>query len=143
MNDIILDSKELENVFRIFGEDIIEGIEHKRRKEPLKENEIKYTSELLEHIEETRARRRATRIMISRLHIAYETLSNEKQWLLKLRILDRETWDYIRKYKIKKAEGTLRDWIKKALDEMLDKYNELLEDDINENLFDDMYFLDI
>lgn len=142
MNDIILDSKELENVFRIFGEDIIEGIEHKRRKEPLKENEIKYTSELLEHIEETRARRRATRIMISRLHIAYKILSEEKQILIKLRLIDCNNWRYTSK-KMGYSERTLRDWENNALNEILNKYNELLEIDIDGSLFDDRYFLDV
>ena len=57
MNDIILNLGELKNILRIFGKDIIEGIEHKRRKEPLKDNLNCSNSELLEHIEETREKK--------------------------------------------------------------------------------------
>lgn len=142
MNDIILNLGELKNILRIFGKDIIEGIEHKRRKEPLKDNLNCSNSELLEHIEETREKRRNTRIMISRLHIAYKTLSEEKQILLKLRLIDCNNWNYTSK-KIGYSERTLRDWENNALNEILNKYNELLEIEIDENLFDDMYFLDI
>ena len=142
MNNIILDNKELGNVLQVFGKDIIEGIEHKRRKEPLKENEIKYNSELLEHIEETKSKRTATRIMISRLHIAYKTLSEEKQILLKLRLVDCKNWNYTSK-KMGYCIRTLRDWENNALHEILNKYNELLEIDIDESLFDDRYFLDV
>lgn len=97
MNDIILNRIELKNILRFFGKDIIEGIEHKRRKEPLKDNLNCSNSELLEHIEETREKRRNTRIMISRLHIAYKTLSEEKQILLKLRLIDCNNWNYTSK----------------------------------------------
>ncbi|MFU2418332.1 hypothetical protein [Peptacetobacter sp. AB800] len=142
MNDIILNRIELKNILRFFGKDIIEGIEHKRRKEPLKDNLNCSNSELLEHIEETREKRRNTRIMISRLHIAYKTLSEEKQILLKLRLIDCNNWNYTSK-KIGYSERTLRDWENNALNEILNKYNELLEIEIDENLFDDMYFLDI
>ena len=142
MNDIILNRIELKNILRFFGKDIIEGIEHKRRKEPLKDNLNCSNSELLEHIEETREKRRNTRIMSSRLHIAYKTLSEEKQILLKLRLIDCNNWNYTSK-KIGYSERTLRDWENNALNEILNKYNELLEIEIDENLFDDMYFLDI
>lgn len=142
MNDIILNLGELKNILRIFGKDIIEGIEHKRRKEPLKDNLNCSNSELLEHIEETREKRCNTRIMISRLHIAYKILSEEKQILLKLRLIDCNNWNYTSK-KIGYSERTLRDWENNALNEILNKYNELLEIEIDENLFDDMYFLDI
>ena len=142
MNDIILNRIELKNILRFFGKDIIEGIEHKRRKEPLKDNLNCSNSELLEHIEETREKRRNTRIMISRLHIAYKILSEEKQILLKLRLIDCNNWNYTSK-KIGYSERTLRDWENNALNEILNKYNELLEIEIDENLFDDMYFLDI
>lgn len=142
MNDIILNRIELKNILRFFGKDIIEGIEHKRRKEPLKDNLNCSNSELLEHIEEMREKRRNTRIMISRLHIAYKTLSEEKQILLKLRLIDCNNWNYTSK-KIGYSERTLRDWENNALNEILNKYNELLEIEIDENLFDDMYFLDI
>ena len=142
MNDIILDLEELKNIMRYFGKDIIEGIEHKRRKEPLKDNLNCSNSELLEHIEETREKRRNTRIMISRLHIAYKTLSEEKQILLKLRLIDCNNWNYTSK-KIGYSERTLRDWENNALNEILNKYNELLEIDIDESLFDDIYFLDV
>lgn len=142
MNDIILDCKELKNILCCFGKDIIDGIERKRRKEPLKENEIKYTSELLEHIENTREKRRNTRIMLSRLHIAYKTLSDEKQTLLKLRLINCNDWNYTSK-KMGYCIRTLRYWENNALNEMLNKYNELLEIDIDESLFDDIYFLDI
>lgn len=142
MNDIILNLGELKNILRIFGKDIIEGIEHKRRKEPLKDNLNCSNSELLEHIEETREKRRNTRIMISRLHIAYKILSEEKQILIKLRLIDCNNWNYTSK-KIGYSERTLRDWENNALNEILNKYNELLEIEIDENLFDDMYFLDI
>ena len=142
MNDIILNLGELKNILRIFGKDIIEGIEHKRRKEPLKDNLNCSKSELLEHIEETREKRRNTRIMISRLHIAYKTLSEEKQILLKLRLIDCNNWNYTSK-KIGYSERTLRDWENNALNEILNKYNELLEIDIDESLFDDIYFLDV
>lgn len=142
MNDIILNLGELKNILRIFGKDIIEGIEHKRRKEPLKDNLNCSNSELLEHIEETREKRRNTRIMISRLHIAYKTLSEEKQILLKLRLIDCNNWNYTSK-KIGYSERTLRDWENNALNEILNKYNELLEIDIDESLFDDIYFLDV
>ena len=64
MNDIILDFEELKNIMRYFGKDIIEGMEHKRRKEPLKDNLNCSNSELLEHIEETREKRCNTRIII-------------------------------------------------------------------------------
>lgn len=142
MNDIILNRIELKNILRFFGKDIIEGIEHKRRKEPLKDNLNCSNSELLEHIEETREKRRNTRIMISRLHIAYKTLSEEKQILLKLRLIDCNNWRYTSK-KMGYSERTLRYWENNALNEILNKYNELLEIEIDENLFDDMYFLDI
>lgn len=142
MNDIILNLGELKNILRIFGKDIIEGIEHKRRKEPLKDNLNCSNSELLEHIEETREKRCNTRIMISRLHIAYKTLSEEKQMLLKLRLIDCNNWNYTSK-KIGYSERTLRDWENNALNEILNKYNELLEIDIDESLFDDIYFLDV
>ena len=142
MNDIILNRIELKNILRFFGKDIIEGIEHKRRKEPLKDNLNCSNSELLEHIEETREKRRNTRIMISRLHIAYKTLSEEKQILLKLRLIDCNNWNYTSK-KIGYSERTLRDWENNALNEILNKYNELLEIDIDESLFDDIYFLDV
>lgn len=142
MNDIILNRIELKNILRFFGKDIIEGIEHKRRKEPLKDNLNCSNSELLEHIEETREKRCNTRIMISRLHIAYKILSEEKQILLKLRLIDCNNWNYTSK-KIGYSERTLRDWENNALNEILNKYNELLEIEIDENLFDDMYFLDI
>lgn len=142
MNDIILNLGELKNILRIFGKDIIEGIEHKRRKEPLKDNLNCSNSELLEHIEETREKRCNTRIMISRLHIAYKTLSEEKQILLKLRLIDCNNWNYTSK-KIGYSERTLRDWENNALNEILNKYNELLEIDIDESLFDDIYFLDV
>ncbi len=142
MNDIILNLGELKNILRIFGKDIIEGIEHKRRKEPLKDNLNCSNSELLEHIEETREKRRNTRIMISRLHIAYKILSEEKQILLKLRLIDCNNWNYTSK-KIGYSERTLRDWENNALNEILNKYNELLEIDIDESLFDDIYFLDV
>ena len=142
MNDIILDLEELKNIMRYFGKDIIEGIEHKRRKEPLKDNLNCSNSELLEHIEETREKRRNTRIMISRLHIAYKILSEEKQILIKLRLIDCNNWNYTSK-KIGYSERTLRDWENNALNEILNKYNELLEIDIDESLFDDIYFLDV
>ncbi|WP_414697870.1 hypothetical protein [Peptacetobacter sp. AB845] len=142
MNDIILNLGELKNILRIFGKDIIEGIEHKRRKEPLKDNLNCSNSELLEHIEETREKRCNTRIMISRLHIAYKILSEEKQILLKLRLIDCNNWNYTSK-KIGYSERTLRDWENNALNEILNKYNELLEIDIDESLFDDIYFLDV
>ena len=142
MNDIILNRIELKNILRFFGKDIIEGIEHKRRKEPLKDNLNCSNSELLEHIEETREKRRNTRIMISRLHIAYKILSEEKQILLKLRLIDCNNWNYTSK-KIGYSERTLRDWENNALNEILNKYNELLEIDIDESLFDDIYFLDV
>lgn len=142
MNDIILNRIELKNILRFFGKDIIEGIEHKRRKEPLKDNLNCSNSELLEHIEETREKRCNTRIMISRLHIAYKTLSEEKQILLKLRLIDCNNWNYTSK-KIGYSERTLRDWENNALNEILNKYNELLEIDIDESLFDDIYFLDV
>lgn len=142
MNDIILNLGELKNILRIFGKDIIEGIEHKRRKEPLKDNLNCSKSELLEHIEETREKRCNTRIMISRLHIAYKILSEEKQILLKLRLIDCNNWNYTSK-KIGYSERTLRDWENNALNEILNKYNELLEIDIDESLFDDIYFLDV
>ena len=142
MNDIILDFEELKNIMRYFGKDIIEGMEHKRRKEPLKDNLNCSNSELLEHIEETREKRRNTRIMISRLHIAYKTLSEEKQILLKLRLIDCNNWNYTSK-KMGYCIRTLRDWENNALNEILNKYNELLEIDIDESLFDDRYFLDV
>lgn len=142
MNDIILNLGELKNILRIFGKDIIEGIEHKRRKEPLKDNLNCSNSELLEHIEETREKRRNTRIMISRLHIAYKILSEEKQILIKLRLIDCNNWRYTSK-KMGYSERTLRDWENNALNEILNKYNELLEIDIDESLFDDIYFLDV
>ena len=142
MNDIILNRIELKNILRIFGKDIIEGIEHKRRKEPLKDNLNCSNSELLEHIEETREKRRNTRIMISRLHIAYKILSEEKQILIKLRLIDCNNWRYTSK-KMGYSERTLRDWENNALNEILNKYNELLEIDIDESLFDDRYFLDV
>lgn len=142
MNDIILNLGELKNILRIFGKDIIEGIEHKRRKEPLKDNLNCSNSELLEHIEETREKRRNTRIMISRLHIAYKILSEEKQILIKLRLIDCNNWRYTSK-KMGYSERTLRDWENNALNEILNKYNELLEIDIDESLFDDRYFLDV
>lgn len=142
MNDIILNRIELKNILRFFGKDIIEGIEHKRRKEPLKDNLNCSNSELLEHIEETREKRRNTRIMISRLHIAYKILSEEKQILIKLRLIDCNNWRYTSK-KMGYSERTLRDWENNALNEILNKYNELLEIEIDENLFDDMYFLDV
>lgn len=142
MNDIILNLGELKNILRIFGKDIIEGIEHKRRKEPLKDNLNCSKNELLEHIEETRAKRMATRIMISKLHIAYKTLSEEKQMLLKLRLIDCNNWNYTSK-KMGYCIRALRDWENNALNEILNKYNELLEIDIDESLFDDIYFLDI
>ena len=142
MNDIILNLGELKNILRIFGKDIIEGIEHKRRKEPLKDNLNCSNSELLEHIEETREKRCNTRIMISRLHIAYKILSEEKQILLKLRFIDCNNWNYTSK-KIGYSERTLRDWENNALNEILNKYNELLEIDIDESLFDYIYFLDV
>lgn len=142
MSDIILDCKELENVLRVFGKDIIEGIEHKRRKEPLKDNFNCSNSELLEHIEKTTEKRRNTRIMISKLHIAYKTLSDEKQILLKLRLIDCNNWNYTSK-KMGYCIRTLRDWENNALNEILNKYNELLETEIDESLFDDIYFLDV
>ena len=142
MNDIILDLEELKNIMRYFGKDIIEGIEHKRRKEPLKDNLNCSNSELLEHIEETREKRRNTRIMISRLHIAYKILSEEKQILIKLRLIDCNNWRYTSK-KMGYSERTLRDWENNALNEILNKYNELLEIDIDGSLFDDRYFLDV
>lgn len=142
MNESTLNLEELKNILRIFGKDIIEGIEHKRRKEPLKDNLNCSNSELLEHIEETREKRRNTRIMISRLHIAYKILSEEKQILIKLRLIDCNNWRYTSK-KMGYSERTLRDWENNALNEILNKYNELLEIEIDENLFDDMYFLDI
>ena len=142
MNDIILNLGELKNILRIFGKDIIEGIEHKRRKEPLKDNLNCSNSELLEHIEETREKRCNTRIMISRLHIAYKILSEEKQILIKLRLIDCNNWRYTSK-KMGYSERTLRDWENNALNEILNKYNELLEIDIDESLFDDIYFLDV
>lgn len=142
MNDIILNLGELKNILRIFGKDIIEGIEHKRRKEPLKDNLNCSNSELLEHIEETREKRRNTRIMISRLHIAYKILSEEKQILIKLRLIDCNNWRYTSK-KMGYSERTLRDWENNALNEILNKYNELLEIDIDGSLFDDRYFLDV
>ena len=142
MNDIILNLGELKNILRIFWKDIIEGIEHKRRKEPLKDNLNCSNSELLEHIEETREKRRNTRIMISRLHIAYKILSEEKQILIKLRLIDCNNWRYTSK-KMGYSERTLRDWENNALNEILNKYNELLEIDIDGSLFDDRYFLDV
>lgn len=142
MNDIILDTKELENVLYIFRKDIIEDIEHKRRKEPLKENEIKYTSELLEHIEKTREKRRATRIMISRLHKCYNSLGWRGKKFIELRYVKSENLYTISGETGRKSRA-LNNWKNNALNEILNKYNELLEIDIDESLFDDIYFLDV
>lgn len=57
-------------------------------------------------------------------------------------MIDCNNWNYTSK-KIGYSERTLRDWENNALNEILNKYNELLEIEIDENLFDDMYFLDI
>lgn len=142
MNNIILDLEELENVLRVFGKDIIEGIEHKRRKEPLKDNLNCSNSELLEHIENTREKRRNTRIMISRLHNCYNSLNWKGKKFIKLRYVELENL-YIVSEETEKALRTLNNWKNNALNEILNKYNELLEIDIDESLFDDIYFLDV
>lgn len=139
MNDIILNRIELKNILRFFGKDIIEGIEHKRRKEPLKDNLNCSNSELLEHIEETREKRRNTRIMISRLHRAYEELKEKEKQIIKMRFKEREKIYYISK-SINRGDTQTRVIYYKALDKMIDSYKIFDISRIDKSLYSDKYF---
>lgn len=139
MNDIILNRIELKNILRFFGKDIIEGIEHKRRKEPLKDNLNCSNSELLEHIEETREKRRNTRIAISILHRAYEELKEKEKQIIKMRFKEREKIYYISK-SINRGDTQTRVIYYKALDKMIDSYKIFDISRIDKSLYSDKYF---
>lgn len=144
MNDIILNLGELKNILRIFGKDIIEGIEHKRRKEPLKEEyqeepterKSSYILEIIKGAEESRCN---TRIAISILHRAYEELKEKEKQIIKMRFKEREKIYYISK-SISRGDTQTRVIYYKALDKMIDSYKIFDISRIDKSLYSDKYF---